>query len=157
MPNENQRSADPADGLSVVVRRPLVPLTFCMLVLDKTEDKVMADIEAGRIEWAFNLGRRSCRRRMIRVLTACLQSNGAGLGSKEWTASEVAEACVPSGRVQVPDLCRAWTCSSTGIHQLINDGEFGEVERPPAQSGPLSSPTIPREAAVAFLVSRRVL
>lgn len=154
---QDQRLAGLPTSEDIVVRRPLVPLQFCMVMLDRDEDDLITDIEAGRIEWAFDLRRESSRRRLIRVWTSAIRISGSASPAVGMTLREVAEACLPQGRIRATDLCRSWTCSSTQISALIADGDFGAVKRPPVSSGPRSSPEISRKAALAFLMSRRVL
>src|SRR5947208_2443226 len=74
--DEAAPAAAPASGLRI--QRPLVPLSACMVLLDKSEDDLLSLIESGALAFAFNIAAPNSARREIRVHRSSLLSFLAG-------------------------------------------------------------------------------
>ncbi len=90
-------------------RRPLVPLAFVRMMLDKSTREVMALIEEGKLRWAFDLRSAAAERREVRVLQQSLfeyvgrfNRDPCPNGGEEAEFSKIMDLILPKGIILSP-------------------------------------------------------
>jgi hypothetical protein len=85
-------------------RRPLVPLPFVRMILDKSTREVMELIEDGKLRWAFDLRSAAAERREVRVLNqslfeyvGLLNRKPSSNGGEETEFTEIMDLILPKG------------------------------------------------------------
>lgn len=145
--------------------RPLVPVSACMVVLDRNEDDVLMLIDEGHLTVAFDIASRRAARREIRVwresiLLYAANDYAAMARATDALAADLAPALdailAPRAmeHIRARELADRFTCSSTHVLQLVEEGSI--TGPAPKGRGPNSSPRIVRNSVAAFLQSRRI-
>jgi len=146
--------------LQLSSRRPLVPLSVCMVLLDCSEDEVLQLVEAGDLRFAWDLRSRDATRRDISVWRSSVSeyvTSGPGQVRHSFIEAEVLESLFPHSRAEVKstELQRMFSCSSTHIMELIRAGELDGLNEP--GHGPDGFVRVTRASVVEFLKRRRVV
>ena len=145
--------------IQLPVRRPLLPITAVMGILDQNEDQVLRLVEAGKLAWAFDLRSPKTNRACLRIVAQCVSDFLAGtatLGKNESFAA-VVDYLFPyhTETVRLSRLTRVFNCSSEHLHCLLAQGCLRPVR--PGRRGPKDSPEIQFASVVQFLKTRRYL
>jgi hypothetical protein len=130
-----------------------------MILMDRSEDEILAAIESGALPFAWHIGSSHADRREIRVWRESLLEFLEGRKPEPIGEGEVMRRILPQqDTIKSTQLQRVLSCSSTLVHQLFEEGCFGAlaVERP-KESGPHSALTFQRGRVDAWLRGRRVL
>ena len=131
--------------------RPLIPLKACMVVLDLNEDQVLAQIEDGTLEYAWNIARASANRREVRVW------RGSLLKEPPQPEEAVYRSLFHPRRISSVELARTWTCSGSHIKGLVADGLITGPRDSTARSGTNSMHRFEPEVLCRFLKARRII
>ena len=138
--------------------RPLMAISAVSWKLDAPEDQVMRLLEDGRLLWAFNIsvhGSDGCRL-VVRVLTQSVlhfQIHGQDQ-DRSWEAVKELIFNRAPATLNTCEMSRILGCSRLHTFNLIHAGLL-KVTRP-ARRGRTGSPAIDKEAAAAWLKSRRL-
>jgi len=150
---------------SITLQAPLLGLAAARLALSCDERQLRDWILGGDLEWAFDLRRACARRACLRILTESilrLQQRRRLLTPRE----KAAQRLHPLENVFDPmfhhhksflfstELARVWACSPHHIHNLVQDGLLGLVDK---DYVPREAARISRQTAFHFLQSRRIL
>lgn len=139
--------------------RPTLHLSAAVGLLDRDEGEVIELIELGSIQWAWNVSGDNKRHREVRLLAAsvCDFSQGRKV---DRTFEQVLGLLFKHHRptLRASEVRRALCCSSRHVLSLIRGGCFGAAARAGfrRQVGQRVSPSLPREAVVAWLEKRRL-
>lgn len=128
-----------------------------MVLLDRGEDEVLAAIESGSLAWAWDIRRAGAERREIRIWRDSLLD--VVVGQKRSGALDQAAvfaAMLPPRPIRTTELQRFWSCSSSHISHLLEDGLLTAVAAREAGSGPNSFARVTPESIRSFLTARRV-
>jgi hypothetical protein len=150
---------------SITLRAPLLGVAAARLALRCGEGQLMDWILSGDLEWAFDLRRAGARRSCLRILTESivrLQQRNRPLTPREKAArrlhplESVFDAMFHHHKSYFlsTELARVWACSPHHIHNLIQDGLLGLVDR---DYVPREAVRISRQTAFHFMQSRRML
>jgi hypothetical protein len=150
---------------AILLRAPLLDPSAARLALQCPERRLMQWVLSGDLEWAFDLRRAGVSRACLRILTesvARLQQRGRPVTPRE----KAAQRQRPLEKVFDPlfhhhkpvlfisELGRVWACSVGHIHNLVEDGLLGVVEKDYLAREAVQ---ISRESAFQFMQSRRIL
>jgi len=146
------------------IDRTLVSMEVATHKLSVSEDEVLAMIQTGRIEWAWDIGR-GAKRMELRIwresLSDCIRTlEGRGKAFGGMLQAHVVSMAVPPPRpdalknrlVNGVDLRHRFSCSEFLISQLIKEGELRAYGVTPNKH----TPKIVYESILDFL-SRRCL
>jgi len=150
---------------SITLQAPLLDVAAACLALRCTERRLMEWVFSGDLEWTFDLRRAEARRSCLRVLTESIvrfRQRNRALTSSERTAQrlhalgKVFDPMFPHRRpfVLSTELTRVWACSSSHIHNLVQDGLLGLVDR---HYQAREAVQIRRETVFDFMQSRRII
>ena len=150
---------------SITLQAPLLGAAPACLALRCGEDQLMDWILGGDLEWAFDFRRPGARRACLRILTESiirLQQRHRLLTPREKAAQRLhpfQDVFDPMFRHHKPflfstELARIWACSPNHIHNLVQDGLLGLVEK---DYLPCKAVQIPRQTAFHFMQTRRIL
>lgn len=142
-------------GLTLPSSRPLIPIEAAMVILDRNEDEVLAAVESGALAWAWDIRRAGSERREIRIWRDSILDVIGGTQNQKG-APTVYAGMIPPRPIRTPELQRAWSCSSSHLSHLIEDGLLRTVAPRASASGPNAFARIPPLAIREFLESRRV-
>lgn len=148
----------PPTGLPALARRPLMPISAVEFALDRVREEVMAEIEDGRLPWAWHLESHTAHRKCVRVLARCIPWRQAGRTFPDLTEAEALAEIVPALRrtFTVQELRRRLTVSAGLVRDLVRDGELDLAPGSPCRTGAGGSPQITRESIVRLLRARRI-
>lgn len=141
-----------------IARRPLWPVKVIENFFDLTGEQVVARIENGEFEYAFNITTEK-RRREPRILALCVLEKTMS-PFKEARAThnlkfpQVIDLILPQRDVRSTELRRIFCCSSGHVYQLAR--YFTVTKKPTARDGPKSY-TIFSRASVAKFLERRLI
>ncbi len=150
---------------SITLQAPLLDVAAAGLALRCTERRLMEWVFSGDLEWTFDLRRAGARRSCLRVLTESIvkfRQRNRALTPTERTAQRLH----PFGKVFDPmfphhrpfllstELTRVWRCSSSHIHNLVQDGNLRLVDR---HHEAREAVQIRRETVFEFMQSRRII
>jgi hypothetical protein len=150
---------------SITLQAPLLDMAAACLALRCAERRLMEWVFSGDLEWTFDLRRAGARRSCLRVLTESIvrfRQRNRALTSSERTAQRLH----PFGKVFDPmfphhrpfllstELTRVWTCSSSHIHNLVQDGHLCLVDK---HYEAREAVQIRRETVFDFMQSRRII
>lgn len=130
----------------------LVDVNTCRAVLGRNEDYVLALVEDGSLELAFDLAT-ARRRRLLRISTDSLTA----YITRQKSPVDI-DQLLPDGKA--PKLCQlaaSWMLSSTHCRNLFDGGALVPIpgqDRIPKR-GINASVRVTRESAARFLASRR--
>ncbi len=150
---------------SITLQAPLLGVAPALLALRCGERQLMEWILSGDLEWAFDLRRAGARRCCLRVLTESivrLQQRSRLLTPREKAAQQLhplETVFDPMFHHRRPylfstELARVWACSPNHIHNLVEDGLLGLVDK---HYVPREAVQISRQTAFYFMQSRRIL
>ncbi|MGD0412140.1 MAG: hypothetical protein ABSC18_10600 [Verrucomicrobiota bacterium] len=150
---------------SITLRAPLLGVGPARLALRCGEGQLMDWILSGDLEWAFDLRRAGARRSCLRILTESivrLQQRDRLLTPREKAAQRlhplenVFDAMFQHHKSFLfsTELARVWACSPHHIHNLIQDGLLGRVDK---DYVPREAARICRQTAFHFMQTRRIL
>lgn len=139
-------------------RRPLVPLTACEAILDRLPEEVCAEIEDGRIAWAWHVESPDSDRRCIRVWRECLVRRVSGDAQPDYTFDEIVGSILPANRewFTVQELRRRLTVSGGHVIHLIDLKLLHVINDSPWHRGVGGSPRVTRQSIAHFLRDRRI-
>lgn len=145
------------DTVQVQRFRPLVGMVTAKMLLDCSEDAVLAMIESGKLSWAWDIKHPDAKRREVRVW---IWSIAERLGQAPRTAAtdqEVIWSLLPHGRhvLRSTELQRMFTASQCHVQALITCGALQGVKK--AKPGPQGFALVTRASVLEFLEQRRML
>lgn len=155
-------------ALNIPATRQLIPMEAAVVLLDRSEEEVMAAIESGGLSAAWDIGASTRERREIRIYRESLLAFLAGVrgpeddfvrGATPGAAGEVStleDRIIPHRDVRSTELRRWWSCSNNLVRDLIILGHLTVCGGGAAASGPNAYRVLSRDSVVAFLRSRRV-
>jgi hypothetical protein len=151
-------SARPLPGLELF-RCPVVRLETIGDTLGLNEDEVLALLESGKFEWAFNIASKGATRREIRVLTVCLCHQVEAFPCPFHSIDQAIASVIPLPVNARPDCYalpaslfrRRLACSQDLINSHIKAGELQVL---PVRRAPKESPRVRHASAVRFLRER---
>lgn len=152
----------PTFRLNLRVHRPMMSIATALTHLeDVTEDDVVAWIEEGKLQWAFNIASRDAKAREVRILSACIHAAQREEAFDESFEQVLARIIPPAVKGKPwltlnPQVITAIHCMPTHGIDLLLEGEFETVRNNKPKRGPNGSPLITRESFVAFLKERRM-
>ena len=142
----------------VPVRRPLLPLAACAVLLGLPHWKIQRLVEDGRLQFAFNIATPGARTRALRVLTKSVRDFLANPGALR---SETADELTAELNGLFPPLCLTYSstaveavlgCSHQHVKRLVLAGLLAQTK--PGTTG--RAAILSRKACVEFLRSRRI-
>jgi len=150
---------------SITLQAPLLGAEPARLALRCGEDQLMDWILSGDLEWAFDLRRAGARRSCLRILTesiVLLQQRNRLLTPREKAAQrlhpleKVFDSMFhhPRPFLFSTELARVWACSPHHVHNLVQDGLLGRVDK---KYFPREAARISRQTAFHFMQTRRIL
>jgi len=150
---------------SITLRAPLLGVEAARLALRCGETQLVDWILSGDLEWAFDLRRAGARRSCLRVLTESivrLQQRQRVLTPREKAAQRlhplenVFDAMLQHHKPFLfsAELARVWACTPHHIHNLVQDGLLGRVDK---DYLPREAVRICRQTAFHFMQTRRIL
>ena len=151
---------------SITLQAPLLGAAPARLALRCGEAQLMDWILGGDLEWAFDLRRagshRPCCLRLLTESILRLQQRGRLLTPREKAAQQmhlfqhVFDGLFHHHKPFLfsTELARVWACSPSHIHNLIQDGLLGLVDR---DYLPCEAVQISRQTAFHFMQTRRIL
>lgn len=144
-------------GLTLPTERPLIPVEAAMVLLDRDEDEVLGAVESGTLAWAWDIRREGADRRELRIWRDSLLELLSGTrGTAKMEAGQVLASMLPPRPIRTTELQRFWSCSSTHVTHLLEDGQLTAVAAREAGSGPNSFTRIELSSIRTFLTARRV-
>lgn len=123
--------------------------------LGVSEDRLHELIESGQFSWVLNIGSKKSKRRLIRILTACVHCVQAGRRQPFFLPEEIGPAVFGEKRpvVRAVGFAAALACSEEHVGALICKRELpGRIGR----RGRGGDGTIRWEDACKFLSARRI-
>ena len=141
----------------IPVRRPLLPLAACAVLLGLPHWKIQRLVEDGRLQFAYNIATQGARTRALRISTNSVRNYLANSGAPR---SESSEDLTAELNRFFPALCLSYSApaveavlSSSHQHvaRLVRAGQL--VMAQPANAGRAA---ITRKSCVEFLRSRRI-
>ena len=158
------KTINPAVLLQVIkvnlLRRPLWQLATVSDCLDMPREEIEAEIESGKIPWAFNIAATTKTRQETRVLGACIVEramgpvNGIG-ATQNMQLPEVLNLVLPARDIRSTELQRIFSCTHQHVYQLANN--FRVTRKPESHDGPESCTVFARSSVASFLGERRIL
>ncbi|MGA2540575.1 MAG: hypothetical protein ABSG78_03315 [Verrucomicrobiota bacterium] len=150
---------------SITLQAPLLDAGSACLALRCSERHLTQWVLSGDLEWAFDLRRAGARRCCLRILTESivrLQQRQRPLSPRERAAQrlhpfqKVFDPMFPRHKpfLLSTELARVWACGTSHIHNLVEDGLLGLVDK---DYVPREAAQICRETAFHFMQSRRIL
>ena len=135
----------------------LLPVSAVVCILDRGDQSVLADIEAGRIRWAFDVAlepERARHRKLLRILPACVDDIKAGR-NHEISFDQALEMILPHEQptLSAVDVQRALSVSEMHVYALLQRGELTAVSG--HRRGPGGSACVLVCSFVEFLKRRR--
>lgn len=121
----------PVEVSSIVPLSTIETARVALAALEYTEKDVLADLDEGAFEWAWNIGGPDALRREVRIFTPCVEQRRLKLLNPKWNVKrydfgDVARALFPMRGnkpfVHSPDLRLAFNCTPKHITTLIDDG-----------------------------------
>ena len=116
--------------MHIELKRALVSVDTVKAILDRSEDFVLALIEAGKLRFAFNLSRRDCHRRLLRILSLSVHDYVTGRDSQPGNVGDAVRYALPGSS---PEITSAWLArhlntSHSHVHGLLREGSLHEVK-----------------------------
>lgn len=139
---------------------PLWPVAAAVAWLRQPEAQILAWVDAGRVGWAWNLGRRAARHREIRLWFRSLEALKLGVPEPDHlTPDEVADAVIGHARptLRAVEVAALLNCHRSTVTRFLVEGELRAAETGRPRRGPHSSVSITRDSLVKLLVDRRVV
>jgi len=139
-------------------RRPLVDVNAAKAVTGFDDERLLQEIEVGRILWAFNLG--TGARNHVAILANSLASFLRPELAQPESVEAVADLVLPaysrvSGNVRATELQFAFNLASDQVMKLMRAGLLVESHRSKRYQGRGGSALITRASVVQFLKARR--
>lgn len=152
------------DGTALTFERGIVQMSTAKAMLGFSEDEVMAEIECGRIKWAWNLGTSQDRLWVCILLRSLICFRDPKLTQPE-NVDDICLSILPPrslvvGFVLGTELQDAFNATSEHILNLLRMGFLKLHPSSPVvpwRSGPGGSPLITRESVVELLKTRHIL
>jgi len=149
----------------ITLQAPLLGVEAARLALRCSEKQLMEWVLSGDLEWAFDLRRAGVRRSCLRILTESIvlrQQRNRPITPREKAAQRshaLEDVFDPLFQHHKPylfstELARVWACSGSHIHNLIQDGLLGRVEK---DYVPCEAAQVSRQSAFHFMQTRRIL
>jgi hypothetical protein len=140
--------------LAIPAARPLVPLEACMVLLDRDEDELLAGIEEGALEWAWDIRGPEAERREIRVWRQSVLDFASGTRVTRQHEDVLREILPGAHPRRTPEIQRLFSASQCHVQHLVEAGLLAAGGPRTAASGPASFTLISRESLCRFLAER---
>jgi len=148
---------------TLTLKAPLIGLESARLALGCGEDDILSWITTCVLQWAFDFRRARARRAYCRILTESvvrMQRRVEPLSPIELAAQKdnpfegIFDGMFPQERpfLLSSELCRVWNCGASHVHNLVQDGLLGAVEKYYVRD----VIQISREKVSQFMQSRRM-
>jgi hypothetical protein len=148
---------------TLTLKAPMIGMESARLALGRGEDDILAWIQSGDLEWAFDFRRVRARRAYCRILTESVvrlqrrvgRPAPLELAARKDTPFEAVFNLIFQHRRPVlagGELSRVWNCGASHIHNLVRDGALAAVEKDYTREGFQFS----REKVFKFMQSRRM-
>lgn len=126
------------------------------------EEEVLALVEDGRLQFAWDMGGRDAEARLVRIYAESLNDYLAGRSAPEERGDEMGRmvsAMFGPGRAEVPaaEVSKCWNISSGHVLNLIRRGTLPVVKGSRIKPGPNGSPRISTAVLAGFLEKRRIV
>jgi len=149
----------------ITLQAPLLGVEPARLALRCSEKQLMEWVLSGDLEWAFDLRRAGARRSCLRILTESIvlrQQRNRPITPREKAAQRahpLEDVFDPMFQHHKPflfstELARVWACSASHVHNLIQDGLLGLVDK---DYVPCEAAQVSRQSAFYFMQTRRIL
>lgn len=159
------RDLDKGKGSGHALRRPVLPLTTAADVLDMSESDVVAEIQQGRVRWAWNLSAGE-KETFVLVLTrsiVCWFAKRDGLHLPQpVNMDEVVRMILPpmslaTGIIYGREFRKIFRVGKNQVAALLEAGLLEERKRPEhaARSGINGSRHLTRASVVELLIKRQ--
>ena len=148
--------------IDLPISRPLIPMKAAVVLLDRSEDEVLALIDLGELTWAWDISSEAAERREVRIWREsllCHMQNDAGLRDSHAKLPEasVLNFLLPhSGEeIRSTHLQRLFTASQGHIQHLIDQKLLHGLNDP--KTGRNGYVRVTRASFLAFMRSRRII
>jgi hypothetical protein len=157
-------SFQPTLPMRIAHRIPLMTVDAAKGRLELDEDAVMALVELGSIEWAFNIARDGAKRREVRLLNVSVEHAQAVLTGGQPIAQPVDldgvmalmfgpyKAWLTSRAIRI-----AWNCGADHVIQLIEEGTLKRFPKSSYRAGRGGAAVVAWETVKEFLEDRRIV
>jgi hypothetical protein len=138
--------------------RPLLPMKALMWLLERSEDDVMALIECGSLEFAFDLRRQGTAKALPVVWRGSVYSYAGQSDVKSESVDHVVDDVLPPVMsIRAVELKSIFgCCGQLHICRLIEDDSLALDTTRSVGRGKGQSPWVTRASAAAFLKARRM-
>ena len=144
------------DAIQLRSSRPMLPMGFVKLLLDCTEDKVLAMVECGELAWAWDIRHPKANRREVRVWYLSVICRSEGIAQPSATEDEVVFSLFPHDEreLRAPEVQRMFCASQCHVQHLIDSGALRGTKGKPGCAG---AALVNRGSVLDFLKKRQII